>query len=190
MMENPDDAKCRGTLFIANAAFVKKIGGDDGLAKVEASLAKRWPGFKFAAVGEKDWLPLKMRVDFLETCKAELGWDDRRIFQMGEEAVKYSFIVQILMNYFMSIQKALAHGPEIWEQNYRAGRIKVLENTKDMGRLAIYDLKFSPILCTYLAGYFHGVGLRIAKVQSIEVLEEKCVHKGADHCEFAFKWKE
>jgi predicted hydrocarbon binding protein len=187
-MPTADEAKCRGTLFIANAAYVKRIGGDDGLAKVESSLTKRWPGFRFASVGEKDWLPLKMRVDFLETCKSELGWDDRRIFQMGEESVKYSFIVQFLMNYFMTIQKALAHGPEIWEQNYRAGHIKVLENTKDRGRLAIYDFKFSPILCTYLAGYFHGVGMKIAKAKSLDVIEEKCAHKGADHCEFVFKW--
>jgi len=189
-MATPDDGKCRGTLFIANAAFVKRIGGDDGLAKVETSLAKRWPGFKFAAVGEKDWLPLKMRVDFLETCKTELGWDDKRIFQMGEESVKYSFIVQFLMNYFLTIQKALAHGPEIWEQNYRAGHVKVLENTKERGRMAIYDFSFSPIMCTYLAGYFYGVGTKIAKAKKLDVKEVMCVHKGADHCEFAFEWSQ
>jgi predicted hydrocarbon binding protein len=187
-MAAPSDAKCRGTLFLANAAFVRKIGGVDALAKVESSLASRWPAFKFASVDEKDWLPLKMRVDFLETCKAELGWDDKRIYQMGEESVKYSFIVKFLMNYFMTIQKALAHGPEIWQQNYRAGRIEVRENSKDRGRLAIFDFATSPIMCTYLAGYFHGVGLQIAKAKALSVEEVKCVHRGADHCEFVFKW--
>ena len=189
-MAETSEPNCRGALFIANMAYVKKIAGEGGVAKVEQVLAKKHPQVVLGQIQEKDWVPLRARIDFLEACKEELGWDDKRLIAMGVDAVAHSAIVKFLMNYFLSIKTAINHAPEIWRQNYSSGKIVILENGKGRGRLAIVDFKHTPILCTYLTGFFQGVGTQIARAKNVKVSEEKCVHKGAERCEYVFTWDE
>lgn len=181
---------CKGAIFKVNADFIKRICGQDGLDRVVAKVGRKWPHFTIAGIKEKDWLPLDMRIGFLEACKSELGWDDRRLQQMGADAAQQSSIIMSFISYFLTVNKALHHAPEIWTRNYSTGKIKVLVNEKGRGKLALSDFKHSPILCTYLAGFFHGVGTKVAKAADIKVTEEKCVHKGADSCIFSFRWDE
>jgi len=189
-MLEQDAPMCRGTLFIANMAFVKKIAGDGGVATMEQALSKKFPQLNLSEIQEKDWVPLGARIEFLELCKAELGWDDKRIIAMGTDAVARSAIVKFLMNYFLSIRTAIDRAPEIWKQNYSSGKIIILENAKGRGRLAIVDFKQSPILCTYLIGFFQGIGTQIARAKNVRVSEEICAYKGGKHCEYVFVWDE
>lgn len=182
--------KCRGTLFIVNMAYVKKIAGEGGVLQMEQALAKKFPQLKLTEIQDKDWVPLDARIAFLELCKFELGWDDKRIIAMGTDAVAHSAIVKFLMNYFLSIRTAINHAPEIWKQNYSSGKMIILENAKGRGRLAIVDFKQSPILCTYLIGFFQGIGTQIARAKNVRVSEEICAHKGGKHCEYMFVWDE
>lgn len=181
---------CKGAIFKVNAAYIRKITGDDGLAKVSARVGKAWPHFNVAAMKEKDWFPLEMRIEFLESCKSELGWDDKRIFLMGSDAAQHSSIISSFISYFLNVNKALHYAPEMWGHNYNSGKLEILENGKGKGKLVLTDFRHSPILCTYLAGYFHGVGKTVAKAADVRVTEEKCVHRGAEHCVFAFTWDE
>jgi hypothetical protein len=181
---------CKGAIFKANAAYIRKIAGGDGLARVTASVAKKWPGFDIDLMREKDWHPVEMRVAFLEACRDELGWDARRIYQMGSDAAQRSSIIMSFLSYFLTVNKALSYAPEMWGQNYSSGSLEVLENAPGRGKVALRDFAHSPILCQYLAGYFHGVGARVAKAADVRVTEESCVHRGGDACIFLFEWAE
>lgn len=181
---------CKGAIFKVNANYIRKIAGDDGLRKVTENVGRKWPHFDVRVMKEKDWFPLQMRIDFLEACKGELGWDDKRIFLMGSDAAQHSSIIMSFISYFLNVNKAIKYAPELWNHNYNTGKIEILENEKGTGKLKLTDFKHSPILCTYLAGFFHGVGRTVAKAADVKVSEEKCVHKGAEYCVFAFKWDE
>ena len=181
---------CKGAIFKVNAAYIRKIAGDDGLLKVSARVGNDWPHFNVASMKEKDWFPLDMRIAFLEACKSELGWDDKRISLMGSDGAQHSSIIMSFISYFLTVNKAIRYAPDLWSHNYNSGKIEILENEKGRGKLALKDFNHSPILCTYLAGFFHGVGKTVAKAADVKVVEEKCVHKGAEHCVFAFKWDE
>ncbi len=179
---------CKGAIFKVNASYIRKIVGEEGFQKVTAKIAKKWPGFDVDKMREKDWFPLDMRIYFLETCKKELSWDDKRIYLMGSEAAQNSSIIMSFISYFLTVNKALGYAPEMWGHNYNAGKLEILENKPGQGKLALSDFKHSPVLCTYLAGYFHGVGAKVAKAVDVKVTEDQCVHKGAEKCVFAFKW--
>ena len=179
---------CKGAIFKSNTAYIRKIVGEEGFQTVTAKVAKKWPGFDVDRMREKDWFPLDMRIAFLETCKTELGWDDRRIYLMGSDAAQHSSIIMSFISYFIDVNKALKHAPEMWGNNYNTGKLEVLENEPGRGKLALSDFRHSPVLCTYLAGYFHGVGARVAKAADVKVTEDKCAHKGAEKCVFSFKW--
>jgi len=179
---------CKGAIFKVNANYIKRICGQEGLDRVISSVARKWPHFNIGGMRDKDWLPLDMRVAFLEACKSELGWDDRRIYQMGTDAAQQSSIIMSFISYFLTINKALQYAPEIWGNNYSTGKLELLENGKNHGRLSLSDFRHSPVLCTYLAGFFHGVGTKVAKAVDVRVMEEQCVHRGADRCVFSFDW--
>ena len=181
---------CKGAIFRSNAAYIRKIAGEDGYQRVTATVAKKWPGFNVDHMREKDWFPLDMRITFLEACRSELEWDDKRIYLMGSDAAQNSSITMSFISYFLTVNKALKFAPEMWGNNYNSGKLEVLENEPGHGKLTLADFKHSPILCTYLAGYFHGVGKKVAKAADVKVTEEKCVHKGAEKCVFSFVWKE
>lgn len=189
-MAQPAEPRCKGAIFIVNAAYIRRIAGEAGLGRVAASVGKQWPGFDVSKMREKDWFPLEMRIAFLEACKSELGWDDRRIYMMGSDAAQRSSIIMSFISYFLTVNKAIGYAPEMWGHNYSAGRLEILENKPGLGRVALRDFAHSPILCTYLAGYFHGVGARVAKAADVTVAEEMCSCKGADACVFAFRWDE
>jgi len=179
---------CKGAIFRSNAAYIRKIAGEDGYQRVTATVAKKWPGFNVDHMREKDWFPLDMRITFLEACRSELEWDDKRIYLMGSDAAQRSSIIMSFISYFLTVNKALSYAPEMWGHNYSTGTLELLENEPGRGRLMLKDFKHSPVLCTYLAGYFHGVGTKVAKAADVKVTEERCVHKGADGCVFSFKW--
>jgi predicted hydrocarbon binding protein len=181
---------CKGAIFRVNASYIRKICGEDGFQKVISAVGKKWPHFNVDSMKEKDWFPLEMRIAFLEACRSELGWDDKRIYLMGSDAAQHSSIIMSFISYFLTVNKAIGYAPEMWGHNYNTGKLEILENQKGSGKLILTDFKHSPILCTYLAGYFHGVGATVAKAADVKVTEEKCVHKGAEHCVFAFKWDE
>ncbi|MDO9537172.1 MAG: hypothetical protein Q7J68_02515 [Thermoplasmata archaeon] len=181
---------CKGAIFKVNASYIRKIVGEDGLRKVIASVGKNWPHFNIDSMKDKDWFPLEMRVAFLESCKSELGWDDKRIYQMDSDATQRSSIIMSFISYFLTVNKAIRYAPELWGNNYNTGKIEVLENEKGSGKLALIDFNHSPVLCTYLAGFFHGVGVVVARTADVKVTEEKCVHRGAEYCVFAFTWDE
>jgi len=181
---------CKGAIFKVNASYIRKICGEDGFQKVIACMDGKWPHFNTDSMKEKDWFPLDMRIAFFDACKSELGWDDKRIYLMGSDAAQHSSIIMSFISYFLTVNKALQYAPEMWGHNYNSGKIEVMENEKGRGKLALTDFNHSPILCTYLAGFFHGVGRTVAKAADVKVTEEKCVHKGAENCVFAFTWDE
>ena len=186
---NPDtEPMCKGAVFKVNAAYIKKIAGAEGLGNVTDRVGKKFPYFNVDGIKDRDWIPLEMRVEFLEACKSELGWDDKRIFQMGSDAAQRSSIIMSFISYFLTVNKALHYAPDMWSKNYNTGYIEVLENEKGHGKLALLDFNHAPILCTYLAGFFHGVGAVVSKATEVNVTEETCVHKGADKCVFSFTW--
>jgi len=92
------------------------------------------------------------------------------------------------ISYFLTVNKAIRYAPEIWASNYSTGRLEVLENEPGHGQLRLLDFNHSPLLCTYLTGFFHGVGLRVAKAADVKVVEAECIHKGGKACVFAFTW--
>ncbi|MBA3045228.1 MAG: hypothetical protein FP824_03350 [Euryarchaeota archaeon] len=189
-MDSGTHPKCKGAIFKVNASYIRKIGGGEGLQKINARMGQNWPSFDVGNMREKDWFPLDMRIAFLEACKSELEWNDKRIYLMGSDAAQHSSVIMSFISYFLTVNKALKHAPEMWGNNYNTGKLEVLENEPGRGKLTLTDFKHSPILCTYLAGFFHGVGVRVAKAADVKVTEEQCVHKGAEHCVFSFVWDE
>lgn len=187
-MTGPVEPMCKGAIFRANAAYIRKIVGEDGFQKVTARVASKHPGFNVDAMKDKDWVQLEMRVAFLDACKSELDWDDKRVYLMGADAAQRSSIIMSFVSYFLTINKALKFAPELWANNYNTGTIEVLENERGQGKLVLRDFKHSPVLCTYLAGFFHGVGTKVSKAADVKVKEEECVHKGGTGCVFSFKW--
>lgn len=179
---------CKGATFVSNLVYIKRIVGESGPKKVQAALDKAHVKLEVEKISDKDWIPLEKRLAFLEAVKIGLNWDDKRIFSMGNDAVNNSAVIKLLLGYFLSINMAIKFSPEIWARNYTCGDMVIITNEKGFGRLALNNFKGAPIMCTYLRGFFHGVGASLAKAKNVQVREDKCQHRGDPRCEYTFTW--
>ena len=190
IMEIP--GKVRGVVLQTDAEYVRRKKGEEGVQALKKK-TKEW-GFpiEYEKILATEWYPLGLRVISLLAVKEVFSWGDKEIFDMGNSAPKYSFIVKMLMKTFLTLKKTFEECPKYWIKHYMVG---VLENYKynDKGKyliLRLKDFKIHPILCLYLSGYFLRIGqYGIKGGKKITVQETKCIHKGDAYHEFVIKWE-
>ncbi len=125
--------------------------------------------------------------------KDTFDWPDKEISNIGNAAPKYSFIVKMLMRYFISLDRGIKETSKYWEKHYSFGRLepyKFSEKEKYV-IMRLYDFKVHPILCTYLFedGYFMRIGQYMTKGKDFSSKEIKCMHKGDPYHECLITWK-
>ena len=176
----------RGAVFETDAEYVKNRYGQEGLEKVMASLEAAGHPIRYANVNSMEWLPLGLRALSLLVIKDVFKWNDGEIKEMGDAAPKYSFIVKLLMKFFVSPRVAFNHAPEYWVKHYDTGRLLAVELDEEKGHAVIHlhDFKVHPVYCKYLEGYFQRLFKFMYPSSLIEINETKCMCNGDTYHEF------
>lgn len=185
--------KTRGVVFQTDAQYVKDKQGEGGLKKVETLLKKINCPIDYHRVKATSWHPIGLRVVSLLAVREAFNWGEKEVEEMGSAAPKYSFIVRLLLKYFISFETTYKKSPAYWEKHYTVGKLDVpdykLGEKTGYGVIRLKEFNVHPIICPYLKGYFATMfRLVLKEVKNFNAEELKCVHRGDSYHEFKIKW--
>lgn len=184
--------KVRGVAFHTDAEYVLQKKGKEGLLKVEEELKNIGCPIDYEKNEATGWYPVGLRIISLLAIKKVFNWGDKEIESMGKAAPKYSFIVKMLLKYFLTIAMTYKESPKYWVKHYTVGKIETpgYDLKKKYFLIRLKDLKIHPVLCTYLGGYFITLSQYLLKgTKKNKVEETKCMFKGDPYHEFLITWE-
>ncbi|MGD9379498.1 MAG: hypothetical protein PVI51_02915 [candidate division WOR-3 bacterium] len=184
--------RVRGAVFETDAAFIKNRYGAEGLEKIKTALQTMGQPIDYESVNSMEWLPLGLRALSLLVIKDAFNWNDEQIKEMGDAAPKYSFIVKLLMKFFVSPRVAFSHAPEYWVKHYDIGKLDAVELDEERRRATIqlHDFRVHPVYCKYLEGYFQRLFKFMYPKSRVEIKETKCMCDHGTHHEFLVTWRD
>jgi hypothetical protein len=186
-----EKGEVKGAVLQTDAEHIRQTKGEGGLRLVEEKTKEFGYPIDYNAIRTLDWYPLWMRVVSLLAAKEVFNWENKEIMEMGNLAPKYSFIVKMLLSYFLTLKKSLEEAPIYWEKHYTAGEIEFikLDEKEKYFIIRLKNFKIHPILCVYYAGYFKRYAHYVIKNRGITIEETKCMFKGDDCHEFMVRWE-
>ncbi len=182
------EAKCRVATFLPNLEYIKTKRGEDGVKKVMNELLKRGYHYDFRKMKKTSWVSIETRKEFLEVVMDVLGWNEEKIYEMGVNAPKVSFVIRLFLGLLPTPRRAFENAPGMWKEHYSAGTLELGHYEDGYAIIILKDFDISPLFCEYLRGFFKGVS-NLAKVKNMRVEETKCTFRGDKYHEYTFTWK-
>lgn len=183
--------RVRGAAIQHHIQYIQEREGKDGVRRMEEKLKELGHPVNFQKIKALEWVSLGM-ADLVVLCSKYLfDWSDQDIFDMGNNAPKYSFIVKLLMKHFVNIKKNFKESPRYWRLHFtpEAGTLQAHELNEEKGYLIVRLIhRCHPIMCTYYCGYFLRIAQYTLKVESPTIEETKCMSKGHPYHEFIIRW--
>ncbi len=181
----------KGEVFRTHAEYIKHKEGEDGVRRVEETMNALGVPIKFSDVKPFAWVNEGFSSLTIVVAKEIFEWSDEDVFEMGRFAVKFSFIIKVMIQYLVSIEVLLKNAEKYWSKHFDFGSIEASfvpgENQaiiRERGPVTPH-----PVTCIYHAGYFTGLCEFAVKGGKVEVEETACVHDGAEYHEFLIKWQ-
>lgn len=183
--------KIRGEAVLNRLEYVRTKKGDEGVQAIGGRLKELGYPLDFAEIKSLGWCSDAHGVLVILAAQEVFGWDDNDIFEMGKNAPKISFIVKLLMKYFVSLERTFKATPENWEKHHNIGSIELVKFDKDKKRLIfrLLDYKVHPTMCSYLKGYFLQFARLVIKSKEVYIQETKCMFHGDPCHEFKITWE-
>ncbi len=177
----------RGIGFKTEANFILKDQGEEGLKRLEKTMADL--GFPYDKIREMEFYPIGWLGIALITIRNLFGYDNEKFREMGRFEAKSSLIIRLFMKYFASLQRVAKESSSMWRKYYTVGELEVAEMDEQKGQavIRVKDFKLHPILCQVLMGYYMSI-LKMILNKEVTAKETKCVHQGDDYHEFVLKW--
>lgn len=180
--------RVKGTVFQSDASYIFRHFGQEGLLKVENKINEWGQSIKYDSVKAMEAYPAGLRVLSLLAVKEVFNLSDEQIFDMGVEGPKHSFIIKMLLKFFVSLEKIFKAAPLVWRRHWDIGEIELVE-INEAGKRVVINLKgidLDQVFCIYEAGYFAGI-LRLAK-PGATATETECVFKGGKVHQYTLTW--
>ncbi|OGZ33849.1 MAG: hypothetical protein A2Y98_02105 [Candidatus Portnoybacteria bacterium RBG_19FT_COMBO_36_7] len=182
--------KVKGAVFNTTEDYIRLRYGNKGIKLLENEMANLGHPLNFEKINNLDWYPIGLRVLSFIALKKAFSWGDKELIDMGIASPKVSFLIKLILRYFISIETTFKEAPRYWKNHYtpETGRLETIEfNKKEkFVKLRIYDFKVHPLFCVFYLGYFKGIaqfgGVNIA------IQETKCMFKGDPYHEFIGRW--
>lgn len=182
----------KGEVIRTNFAYINDKKGEEGVRMAEEKLAELGYPLKFKEIKPLEWYPEALSALLVIVSKNIFNWTEADIFDMGNSAPKYSFIVvKILLKYFVSIKRVFEEAPRYWKRHFDYGELETVElNEKE--KYAVVRAKghqFHPLVCIYEAGYFLRILQFAIKSKKTSIKETKCTFKGDPYHEYVLRWE-
>lgn len=183
--------KVRGVVFITDKEYVEIRFGKDAIKKVEKRLEELGYPIEYEKIKPMEWYPWGLRAISLIAIAETFNFKKEDIFDMGNNAPKYSFIIKLLIRFFLSFDKLFKKSPLYWKKHHTIGKLEPIEvdMKKKEAIIRLYGLKAHPLFCEYLRGYFARVSQFGLKTKKIKIEETKCMFKGDDYHEYKITWE-
>lgn len=177
----------KGVVFQTDGKYVLEKEGEEGLKKLEKRVKELGLPIDYKKGKALDSHPIGLRIISLLLIKDTFDWSNEEIRNMGYMAPTTSFIVKLLMRFFVTFKKFMNEVPRYWEKHYTVGEletVKLDDETKE-AVIRLKDIKFRPLFCLYLEGYYERLYQFIVGKEG-RCRETKCMFKGASYHEYVF----
>jgi len=183
--------EARGTHFKNDADFVLEKKGKEGLKKVEKILEDLGCPIKYEKINQFSFYPVGLRALSLLAIKKAFSWSDEEIKELCAYAMKFSWIIKLLMKYFSSIERVCKETPKTWSQYFTVGEAEVekYDLEKKYAIFVIKNFDFHPIYCCCMEGVITGTIKMIIKTKKIICEEVECPFKGGSVHRYLVKWE-
>lgn len=181
----------RGEGILTDIKYVHYRKGEKGVKMLEERLEELGCPVELKDVRPMDWYPVWLDVLKMLIIKEIFNWTDKDIFEMGKFAAKVSFLVRMLMKYFVSPQMSFKESPKYWRKNFDFGKLEAHEfNEKEKYMIfRLKEFKVHPITCVNHAGYFLQMARYVLGAKEPTIKETKCMFKGAPYREYMISWR-
>lgn len=180
----------RGEVFRTHEIYIRLKEGEKGVIEVEEKMAELGCPLKFKEIRALDWYQEALSVLAILVAKELFGWNEQDIYEMGNQAPKYSLIIRLVMKYFFSIRKAVEESPGYWVKHYDFGELEVAEFNEGKRQviLRIKGYKFHPLICSYHRGYFTRITQLASGSNNVTTEEVRCMFKGDPYHEYQIRY--
>jgi len=179
----------KGVVFQTDREYVKKMWGQESLDKIKKELKKLGYPIEYEKVKALEWHPIGLRVLSLLVIKDSFNMSDEDIKIMGNTAPKLSFIVKLLLRFFVNLKMSFEHASEMWTKHYSVGKLRAeIYEAENWAKVYLEDIKLHPMFCKYLEGYFSRI-VQYTINKNIKSEEEKCMFKGGPCHEYKISWE-
>lgn len=182
----------RGVIVEGHFAYIKDKKGQRGVDKVKQRMKELGYQFDEKKISNTGWCPEPLACLINIVAAEVFNWNEKDVFEMGYETPKYSFVVKILMQYFLDIEKIFAKIPDYWQKNFDFGEMEVVSfSTKEKyGIIRIKDFyKYHPLICVYHEGYFTKIAELMLGSKKVKFDHPKCLFRNDPYEEFKISWK-
>lgn len=181
----------KGEVFKNYFNYILDKKGEEGVRELTEMMEKlKWP-INYSKINSYQLYPDGQSILIILVAKTIFNWSEQDIFDMGYAIPQRSFIIKIIMHYFVSIDNIIKKAPTSWKKHYDFGELKIAELNKEkkycIARLTGY--KTHPIICIYLRGYFLRIMEYLVISKNIVMEETKCVYKGDSYHEYRASWQ-
>lgn len=182
------EGQVKGVVFQTDGGYVEKKWGPTAVKLVEQTIREAGGDLEYAKVRALNWYPLGMRAVSLLGIKEQFGLSDEDIKVMGNTAPKFSFIVKLMMKFFLSPKTTIEHSPDFWNKHYLAGKMETEYHGEEQCALVkLYDFNLHPVACKYLEGYFQRI-MQYSTGKPVISEEIECPYKGGTGHIFKLSW--
>jgi len=170
--------------------YIQERKGEEGVKKVQERLKELGYSVDFEKIKATERVPLSLSYMVVLAAREVFDWEDKDIFDMGNNAPKYSFIIKMIMKYFLSTKKAFQETPKYWRKHYDVGELEAHQFSEEK-KYMISRLRHQcpPTICTFYGGYFLRIAQYVIKSDKVSIEETKCINKGDPYHEFVTKWE-
>jgi len=181
----------RGEGILADLEYARLKKGEKGVRAVEKKLNELGYKIKFDQIKSMSWYPARIDIIKNYILMDLFNWTKKDIFNMANFSPKASFLVKVLVKYFVSAKKSFEQGPKYWRQQFDFGELQAYEYNDKKKRMIfrIKEYKTDPIMCTVFSGYFLRLAQFVLKSKKVSIKETKCVYKGDPFCEQTIYWE-
>lgn len=181
----------RGEGLLSDLEYVRLKKGEKGVRALEEKINELGCPAKFSEMKSMEWYPAWW--DILKTLASMdlFGWNEKDIFEMANFAPKVSFLVKILVKYFVSTKKSFEQSPKYWRQQFDFGDLEACEFSEKEKKMVfrIKNYETHPIMCTIFSGYFLRISQFVVKSPKVDIEETCCIYRGDPYHEYTIKWE-
>lgn len=185
------EGRARGVIFQTDIQYIEGKMGKKEANKIRREIKKIIPEYDHSQIKTTDWYPLWWRIISLKVIKNHFNWGKKELVEMGHSAPGNSFLVRVILRYFVSLKKTFQEGKKYWDKHYHPGNFESIKfnNKEQYVIFRIKNFKGHPDLCFYLQGYFKAIAELTLPGKKIDIKETKCLHKKGPCHEFKLSWK-
>jgi hypothetical protein len=180
----------RGSAFLSDAENAKRRLGTKGVQKFMKAMEGVGYPIAYEKMRAMQWYPLGLRLLSFAVLRDTFAWTDNDFREMGDNAPKYSFIVKLMMKFFISPEAAFRKAPEYWKRHYSIGTLEVGEFDESAKKviLRLKDFNTIDIYYRYLEGFFRRLMQYLRPTDEVRCQEKENTFEGAQYHEFRITW--